>query len=83
MAICSSGNGNEGQLRQCMALLVEGGAQVNAVDKFGCAPLHYAARFGRAKLAEQLIEQGADVNHANRNGWTVSQVLHLNSGGHH
>ena len=71
MAVCSSVNSNEGQLLLCLDLLMEHGARVNALDKFGCSPLHYAARFGRALLTKSLCEAGDHINHSNRNGWTV------------
>ena len=38
------------------------GADVNAKDKDGCAPLHLAASSGHKDVAEVLIAKGADVN---------------------
>ncbi len=50
-------------------------ALANARDKSGYTPLHYAAREGRAKLAEYLIGAGADPNAStNKDG---SRPLHL------
>jgi ankyrin repeat protein len=40
------------------------------LDEFGRSDLHYAARDGDGKLVERLIRRGADVNLADRNGWT-------------
>ncbi|KAJ6215951.1 hypothetical protein RDWZM_010451 [Blomia tropicalis] len=71
MAVCSSMNPNEGLLLLCIDLLLEHGANVNAVDKFGCSALHYAARFGRTLLTKSLCENGAIINHVNRNGWSA------------
>ena len=38
------------------------GADVNARDEEGRAPLHYAALWGHKEFAELLIAKGADVN---------------------
>jgi ankyrin repeat protein len=43
--------------------LVDLGADVNAKNKFGCTPLHHAARDGECdELVKFLIDKGADVN---------------------
>ena len=38
------------------------GTDVNAKDKRGLTPLHYAAGAGRKEIVELLITEGADVN---------------------
>jgi ankyrin repeat protein len=43
-------------------LLVEAGADVNAVQQAGFTPLHAAAMAGRIDLAKLLLERGADPN---------------------
>jgi uncharacterized protein len=39
------------------------------VDRYGRAPLHYAARDGNADLCSQLLSAGADPNAQDDNGW--------------
>jgi ankyrin repeat protein len=43
-------------------VLLARGADVNARDEYGDAPLHLAARHGRVEVARLLVESGADVN---------------------
>jgi len=50
-------------------LLIEHGAQVDALDKNGDPPLSIAVRGGREDFCKLLIEHGADVNYINR-GYT-------------
>lgn len=45
-----------------LKLLVERGANINAQNIVGDAPLHKAALNGRATSADYLILAGADVN---------------------
>ena len=56
-------------VKQCLAEA----ADVNAKNKYGMAPLHYAARNGRKGVVELLIAKGAKVNERNiefSQGWT-------------
>jgi ankyrin repeat protein len=43
-------------------MLLDRGADVNAVDSFGRTPLHAAARLAQYKMVRLLLERGADVN---------------------
>jgi ankyrin repeat protein len=45
--------------------LIEGGADLNAQDKYKRTPLHLAAMEGHTELAKMLIDAGADVNAEN------------------
>ena len=47
-------------------LLIEEGAEVNAVDSEGDTPLHMAAYGGNAKVVESLIQVGAEVDARNQ-----------------
>ena len=49
---------------------IAGGANVNAMNKYGWTPLHEAARFGQKEVSELLITKGADVNARNDDGVT-------------
>ena len=42
--------------------LIEGGADLNAQDKYKWTPLHRAAEYNHPELAKLLIDAGADVN---------------------
>ena len=44
-----------------MKLLVEGGADIHAVDTSGFTLLHLAAYFARHDIAKYLVEQGIDT----------------------
>ena len=56
-------------------MLLQKGAQVNAMDNEGCTPLHVAIRDSYSPTFWQvLIERGADVNAADKKGNTV---LHM------
>jgi hypothetical protein len=49
-------------------------ADVNARNKDGDTPLHWAARYGHGVVAEFLISEGADVNAMNVAGVTPLQL---------
>jgi ankyrin repeat protein len=46
------------------------GTDVNAKDKYGGTPLHYAAFHGHKETVELLIAEGADVNAKDEDGET-------------
>ena len=51
-------------------LLIAKGAEVNAKEGGGGAPLHVAAAFGKNEIAELLIAEGADMNAKDDDGYT-------------
>jgi len=57
-----------------LALLVDKGAEVNAVDRGGSAPLHSLASAGNTEGLRLLLDRGAEVNLASAQGETA---LHL------
>ncbi len=60
----------EGDHTAVADLLVEHGAEVDALDAYGETPLHYAVREGSVATVELLISRGADVNARNGSGST-------------
>jgi hypothetical protein len=57
----------EGARVECVRLLAEAGANVNARDEYGDTPLHGA---WPANVVEELLKLGADVNARNNDGET-------------
>ena len=51
-------------------VLLEAGADVNQVTRYGWSPLLAATQNRNYQLGRFLIEHGADVNLANKGGWT-------------
>jgi ankyrin repeat protein len=50
--------------------LIQAGADLNAPDADGWAPLHSALRFGHREIAEALLDRGASLSVTNPDGWT-------------
>jgi len=51
-------------------VLIEAGADVNQVTRYGWTPLLAATQNRNYQMGAFLIERGADVNIANKGGWT-------------
>jgi ankyrin repeat protein len=51
-------------------VLLEAGADVNQVTRYGWSPLLAATQNRNYQMGKFLIEHGADVNLANKGGWT-------------
>ena len=60
-----------------VAQLLDAGANPNEPVADGTPPLHFAAILGRAKIAEQLIASGANVDGANGKGQRINTMLEL------
>ncbi|MGC8743255.1 MAG: ankyrin repeat domain-containing protein [Verrucomicrobiia bacterium] len=68
-------------LKQLQTILKADPDSVNAKDALQLTPLHWAADYGYLKIAEFLIENGANVNAKTDNGWTPlhQAVIKLNT----
>jgi len=72
VAIFNEGDdaGTEAETFAAVTLLVERGADVNAVDDNGETALHGAAYRGHNSVVQYLADQGAELDVANKIGWT-------------
>jgi ankyrin repeat protein len=70
----TAGRANDRDQTAVIQLLVEQGADVNALDKSGVGPLHRAVRCRCAEAVEALLASGADPRLRNGSG---SSPLHL------
>lgn len=59
---------------EAVSLLVELGADVNALGDLGQTPLHYAAIFGHEVVYNYLISKGASPDLKNEFGKTPTEV---------
>lgn len=62
--------GQEDEATEVVKLIVERGADVNAVNKMGETPLHGAAFRGVNAIAEFLVDKGAKLDAKDMRGWT-------------
>ena len=76
--------GTEDESLAAVSLLLELGADVNAIDKNGETAMHGAAYQSRSKLVPLFAEHGADIeiwNRKNRFGWTPLMIAQGNRPG--
>jgi ankyrin repeat protein len=69
--------GTEDEAIETVRMLLDQGADVNAVDDNGETVMHGAAYQNRSRLAQLLVERGADLNIWNRRnkaGWTPLMI---------
>ena len=64
-----------GNLRTVKKLLARGVAGVNDADFHGCTPLQWAVDAGNLKVAEHLLQNGANANTPYPNHYTPMHVL--------
>ncbi len=60
----------EDKVLQVIEVLLDNGANINAIDGWGDAPIHLAVSGDRARVVEMLLHRGADVNMKNGHGDT-------------
>jgi len=67
----ANGMGREEEGRAAIELLIEHGADVNRITGVGgMTPLHMSARRGTTRIAEALLDAGADIEARDKNGET-------------
>lgn len=54
--------------------LLRNGVNINGINEAGDTPLHQCIRDGRIESAKLLVELGADVKRANRDGWSPAHL---------
>ena len=67
--LCSRGDNPEARV-DCLHVLLEAGANVNAPNVHQNTPLHLAAVRGYANVVAALLEAGADVNRGDHSNFT-------------
>ena len=70
-------SGCAGGHSEVVKLLLEYGANPNAIDAKGATPLHLATMGGHAHIVKQLIDFGCDTSIIDNEGFTAS----MRSGG--
>jgi ankyrin repeat protein len=55
--------------------LIGYGVDVNARDRYGNTPLHYAARLKNPELIEMLLDAGAEIDPVNKDGLTPLRLM--------
>jgi ankyrin repeat protein len=65
---------------EVIAYLIEAGADPDALDKSGVAPLHRAVRTRSSEAVSSLIENGADLRLMNKSGSTAMHLAVQNTG---
>jgi ankyrin repeat protein len=73
LLLCTIAAASEGYFESCQQL-VSGGANVNSADFDGLTPLMVAAFEDKRYVVQLLIEAGAHLDAANRNGHTALHV---------
>lgn len=75
-SISKNGNSNPG----FTTYLIDSGADVNAMDKYGFSPLMYAcATYCNEWIFESLLEHGADINAKDHKGNSVVKYMRIYS----
>lgn len=71
---------NEKRQVDTIGALLDAGAEINAQDKNGAAPLHRAVRTRSAAAVKYLLERGADAKLRNKPGSTPFHLAVQNTG---
>ncbi|GFS15723.1 ankyrin repeat, SAM and basic leucine zipper domain-containing protein 1-like [Elysia marginata] len=71
MCACSATSGDEQGVSECVRILTQAGADINARDRYQVTPLMLSSKEGHLLVVKTLIAQGAQVNMRNSQGWTA------------
>lgn len=71
MCACSATSSDEEGVSECVTLMIDAGANINAQDRYHLTPLMLACKEGHLAVVKTLIAQGAQVNAQNSQGWTA------------
>ncbi|KAL8620594.1 hypothetical protein ACOMHN_017875 [Nucella lapillus] len=71
MATCRGSRGMTEELTECVQLLIDKGADINAQDRYHTTALMYAAREGQLDIARLLLDKGADMDCQDFRGLTA------------
>ncbi|WP_281508854.1 ankyrin repeat domain-containing protein [Wolbachia endosymbiont (group B) of Pandemis cinnamomeana] len=61
--------------KEVAELLLDRGANVNAVDNLDMTPLHFALKYNREELVRLLLDRGANVNAVDKKGRTPLSIV--------
>src|SRR5207249_11956892 len=74
----TSGSRNDKKCAEVAKILIAHGAEIDSVDIYGMTPLSLAAERGKPRLAQLLLEKGADITARVRQGMARGETpLHL------
>lgn len=68
---------HQAQHEDTALFLIESGAIIHAVNRFGETPLHHCAKMGFTRACKLLIERGADPRAKTKRGWTPRMLAKL------
>ena len=61
-------------IMECVRMLVEAGAEINAATKNGYTALIFGAYYGNTEIVKYLLTQGADKNVVTKKGETALSI---------
>ncbi|XP_014286333.1 ankyrin repeat, SAM and basic leucine zipper domain-containing protein 1 [Halyomorpha halys] len=78
--VCDSSCADELALLNCISLLLDRGANLNAKDWYSLSPLSFAVKRNKEKVVLKLLSLGCDVDSEDTDGWTA--IFYAVDGGH-
>lgn len=75
MAACSNSSANNDTIYTIILNLIEKGSILNIGDKYGQTPLMRAISNGRVAVVRKLLDNNANMEMRDLQGWTVSTSI--------